>query len=95
MVFVFGAHAASECTPGRKVAAQRAFPRPRPGICFHSGMPPVPKHPVTIAWSVYKLWSRLPPAQRRQMLELARTHGPRLASKAASAAASQARRVRP
>jgi len=27
-----------------------------------------------------ELWRRLPPAQRRQMLEATRTHGPKLAA---------------
>jgi hypothetical protein len=36
---------------------------------------------LTIAmWDIYR---RLPPAQRRQLMKLARTHGPRLASRAA------------
>jgi hypothetical protein len=42
------------------------------------------------AWDI---WRRLPPQQRRQLLKLARKHGPKLAAKAAKAA--QARRRRP
>lgn len=62
-------------------------------------MPPltrIPKHPVTAAWALYKLWSRLPPAQRRQMVDLARAHGPRLAAKASETAKTRVRsRLRP
>ena len=57
-------------------------------------MPPltrIPKSPVTVAWALYRLWWRLPPAQRRQMLEIARTHGPRLASKATATARTRVR----
>jgi hypothetical protein len=42
--------------------------RPRPG-------------PVGIALTLYDVWRRLPPRQRKLALELARKHGPRAASK--------------
>jgi hypothetical protein len=42
----------------------------------------------------YALWRKLTPAQRRMLLSAARTHGPKLASAAASAAAAKARRNR-
>lgn len=51
----------------------------------------VPKSPVAMGWVLYKLWRRLPPKQRRQLLEAARTHGPRVASAAAAAAATRAK----
>ncbi len=37
---------------------------------------------VGIAFTVYDVWRRLPPKQRKQALALARTHGPRIAAKA-------------
>ena len=57
-------------------------------------MPPllrVPKSPMAVAWVLYGTWRRLPPAQRRQLLEAARTHGPRVASAAAAAATATAK----
>jgi hypothetical protein len=38
--------------------------------------------PVGLALTAYDIWRRLPPAQRRQLLEATRRHGPRLAGKA-------------
>jgi hypothetical protein len=44
---------------------------------------------ITIAaWDIYR---RLPPAQRRQLVNLARKHGPKLAARAARASASRRR----
>ena len=40
----------------------------------------------------YTMWRKLPPAQRRLLLNAARTHGPRVA--AAAAAAAKARKKR-
>jgi hypothetical protein len=37
--------------------------------------------PVGVALTLYDLWRRLPPKQRKQALELARKHGPAVASK--------------
>ncbi|MBM3676524.1 MAG: hypothetical protein FJW96_01375 [Actinobacteria bacterium] len=45
-------------------------------------MPPVPKSPIAVAFALYKMWSKLPPAQRKQMLELAKKHGPAVAAQA-------------
>jgi hypothetical protein len=42
----------------------------------------VPKNPVAVAFALYKAWSKLPPARRRQVLELARRHGPAVAARA-------------
>ena len=39
--------------------------------------------PLGLALTAYDIWRRLPPKQRRQILEGARKHGPRLARKAA------------
>jgi hypothetical protein len=36
-----------------------------------------------LALTAWDLWMRIPPRQRRQLLEQARTHGPRLARQAA------------
>jgi hypothetical protein len=47
-----------------------AVPRLRPRI-----------GPLGIALTAYDVWRRLPPRQRKQVLELARKHGPRVASR--------------
>jgi hypothetical protein len=47
---------------------------------------------VGIAFTVYDVWRRLPPKQRKQVLMLARTHGPRVAAKAV--ALSRAKRAK-
>lgn len=53
---------------------------------------PSPWAITIVAWDI---WRRLPPAQRRQLLVLARRHGPKLAKGAATAAtAATARRRR-
>ena len=51
---------------------------------------PTPWALTVAAWDI---WRRLPPQQRRQLMKLARKHGPKLAAKAAKAA--QTRRRRP
>lgn len=56
-------------------------------------MPPVPKNPVAIAFTLYKAWSKLPPARRRQVLEAARKHGPAVAARARKHGPSVARVV--
>ncbi|MGH2996102.1 MAG: hypothetical protein ACRDN6_06825 [Gaiellaceae bacterium] len=38
--------------------------------------------PIGLALTAYDLWRRLPPKQRKQLLDSARKHGPRLASEA-------------
>jgi hypothetical protein len=35
--------------------------------------------PVGVALTLYDIWRRLPPRQRRGVMKQARTHGPRLA----------------
>ncbi len=50
--------------------------------------------PVGLALTVYDVWRRLPPKQRRQLLELGREHAPRLAARALKAGQTRARRRR-
>ena len=45
-------------------------------------MPRLRSGSVGIALTLYDVWRRLPPKQRKQALELARKHGPRAVSKA-------------
>ena len=42
--------------------------------------------PWALTIAAWDIWRRLPPAQRRQLLKLARKHGPKLAARAAKAA---------
>jgi hypothetical protein len=37
--------------------------------------------PIGIAITVWDIWRRLPPKQRKQVLNLARKHGPKAAAK--------------
>jgi hypothetical protein len=37
--------------------------------------------PVGVAITIYDIWKRLPPKQRKQVLDLMRKHGPALATK--------------
>jgi TRAP-type C4-dicarboxylate transport system substrate-binding protein len=48
-------------------------------------MPRIPRSPTAVAFVLYRTWVKLPPEQRRQLLEAARKHGPQLAAKAAGA----------
>lgn len=41
--------------------------------------------PVGLALTLYDLWRRLPPAQRKQLVDMTRKHGPRIAAKAMKA----------
>jgi hypothetical protein len=41
---------------------------------------------------LFRLWRRLPPAQRRMVMRLAWAHGPRIAAGAAAAASARVRR---
>lgn len=38
--------------------------------------------PLGLALTAYEIWRRLPAAQRRQLVQATRKHGPRLAAKA-------------
>jgi hypothetical protein len=49
----------------------------------------IPRTPIGAAFLLWRVWRRLTPAQRRVVLEAARTHGPRIAI-----AAKQAMRTR-
>jgi hypothetical protein len=40
---------------------------------------------VTAAFVLYRVWRRLPPNQRRLLLDVARKHGPTVAAMAATA----------
>jgi hypothetical protein len=37
--------------------------------------------PVGVVLTAYDIWKRLPPKQRKQMLDLARKHGPKVATR--------------
>ena len=41
--------------------------------------------PLTVALTAWDIWRRLPPKQRRQMMDLARKHGPKVAARAMQA----------
>jgi hypothetical protein len=57
-----------------------------------AGMPRPATSPVALGLAAFRLWRRLPPAQRRMLLEVARTQGPRVAAAAVAAASTRARR---
>jgi hypothetical protein len=44
--------------------------------------------PVAIALTAWDIWRRLPPRQRKQILNIARRHGPRVAARVLRAAQS-------
>jgi hypothetical protein len=48
--------------------------------------------PWALTIAAWDIWRRLPPAQRRQLLTLARKHGPKLAARAAKAATDRRRK---
>jgi hypothetical protein len=48
--------------------------------------------PLALTIAMWDIWRRLPPAQRRQLLNVARKHGPKLASRAAKAATDRRRK---
>ncbi|MDH4176651.1 MAG: hypothetical protein OEW31_04390 [Thermoleophilia bacterium] len=47
-------------------------------------MPRIPRSPTSLAFVLYRAWVKLPPAQRRRLLQAARTHGPTVAARAAT-----------
>ena len=51
----------------------------------------IPTNPMAAGLFAYTMWRKLPPAQRRLLLQAARAHGPRVAAAAASAAAATAK----
>jgi hypothetical protein len=44
--------------------------------------------PFGLALTAWEIWRRLPPRQRKQVLDLARKHGPKVATKAMKAQAA-------
>jgi hypothetical protein len=51
--------------------------------------------PVGVALTAWDIWRRLPPKQRKQVLNVARKHGPKVASKVLQASArARARRAK-
>jgi hypothetical protein len=51
--------------------------------------------PIGIALTVWDLWRRLPPKQRKQVMNLARKHGPKVAARVMKARANARSRRRP
>jgi hypothetical protein len=47
-----------------------------------------PFGPIGIALTAWDVWRRLPPKQRKQMIDLARKHGPAVAGRAMRAQAA-------
>ena len=39
-----------------------------------------PTSPLGVALTAYELWRRLPPRQRKRLIEATRVHGPKLAA---------------
>jgi hypothetical protein len=44
--------------------------------------------PIGLTLTAWDIWRRLPPRQRKQVLDLARKHGPKVAAKAMQAQAA-------
>jgi hypothetical protein len=51
--------------------------------------------PLSIALTAWDLWRRLPPRQRKQVLDLARKHGPTVATRVIKARAAYKNRRPP
>jgi hypothetical protein len=51
--------------------------------------------PIGLALTAWDIWRRLPPKQRKQVLDLARTYGPRVATRAMQATAKNRGRKPP
>lgn len=49
--------------------------------------------PLGLALTAWDIWRRLPPRQRKQLIDIARRHGPRMAARALRAGA-RAREMR-
>jgi hypothetical protein len=39
-----------------------------------------PTNPIGVALTAFELWRRLPPKQRKRVLQITRTHGPKIAA---------------
>jgi hypothetical protein len=66
-------------------------------MCQDQGMAKFKKFrpsPWAITIAAWDVWRRLPPAQRRQVVDAARKHGPKLAAGAAKAVTHRRRRRR-
>ena len=50
-----------------------------------------PKSTIGLAFAAYKLWRRLPPAQRAAVFQQARRHGPKAAAAASAVLKSRKR----
>jgi hypothetical protein len=48
--------------------------------------------PVGLALTAWDVWRRLPPKQRKQILALARTHGPKVAARVLKARSKMRKR---
>jgi hypothetical protein len=55
-------------------------------------LPKLRPTPWAIAIGAWDIWRRLPKQQRKQLLKLARKHGPKIAARAAKAATDRRRR---
>jgi hypothetical protein len=55
-----------------------------PAACDNPAMPRFPRRagPIGLALTLVDVWRRMPPKQRKQALNLARKHGPRIAKTA-------------
>jgi hypothetical protein len=52
--------------------------------------------PIGIALTAWDIWRRLPPKQRKQIVNIARKHGPKVAARVMKARArARSRRARP
>jgi hypothetical protein len=45
-------------------------------------MPRLPKSPLAIGFALYQTWQKLPPSERKRVLEAARKHAPAVAAAA-------------
>ena len=52
-----------------------------------------PRGKIGLAFAAYKLWRRLPPAQRRRLFEQAKRHGPKAAAAAGAVLKTRKRRA--
>ena len=60
-----------------------------PSIC--EDVPVRPRGTIGMALAAYKLWARLPPAQRKALFAQARKHGPKAAAAAGAVLKSRKR----
>jgi hypothetical protein len=79
----------TEATPTRGTAPKGTAICEDPGMAgkFRKLRPT----PWALTIALWDIWRRLPPQQQRQVMKLARKHGPKLAAKAAQAATRRRR----